>query len=380
MKLTRPILGVAGALAALALAAPAAFAAPANDHPTPPTASASGAVFVQTDNLAANAVVAYKRSPQGKLTKAGIYKTGGKGGMLEGAKVDFLASQGSLALDPEAGLLFAVNAGSNTITEFAVDGTKLKREAIVPSGGEFPASIAVRGETLYVLNARGGGSIQGYRLAGGKPQLVKGWNRPLGLDPNATPEFTHTPGQVAFTPDGSKLIVTTKGNTSAIEVFAVAGNGAPAKTPVITSLPEAVPFAVDFDSAGHLLVSEAGPNAVASFTIGSNGSLTPFGAAVPTGQEATCWINHVGNAFFLSNAGSGTVSAFGVNGSSLTPLGNTTTSPGTVDSAVVGKFLYVQTGGEGVVDAFSVAAGGKLTPLGKVTVPNAVGGEGIVAD
>lgn len=303
MRFTRPILGAAGALAALALAAPAAFAAPAN-HPTPPTASASGAVFVQTDNLSANAIVAYKRSPQGKLTQAGIYKTGGKGGMLEGAKVDFLASQGSLALDPEAGLLFAVNAGSNTITEFAVDGTKLKREAIVPSGGEFPASIAVRGETLYVLNARGGGSIQGYRLAGGKPQLVKGWNRPLGLDPNATPEFTHTPGQVAFTPDGSKLVVTTKGNTSAIDVFAVASSGAPAKTPVVTSLPEAVPFAVDFDSAGHLLASEAGPNAVASFTIGSNGSLTPLGAAVPTGQEATCWINHVGNAFFLSNAGS----------------------------------------------------------------------------
>jgi hypothetical protein len=231
-----------------------------------------------------------------------------------------------------------------------------------------------------VLNARGGGSIQGYRLAGGKPQLVKAWNRPLGLDPNATPEFTHTPGQVAFTPDGSKLIVTTKGNTSAIDVFAVAADGSPTKTPVVTSLPEAVPFAVDFDSAGHLLVAEAGPNAVASFTIGSNGSLTPLGAAVPTGKEATCWITHVGNAFFVSSAGSATVTAFGVNGSSLTLLGNTTTNPGTVDEAVVGKFLYVQTGGEGVVDGFSVGSGGKLAPLGKVTVPNAVGGDGIVAD
>src|ERR1700742_524583 len=110
---------------------------------------------------------------------------------------------------------------------------------------------------------------------------MAGWNRKLGLDPAATPEFTHTPGQVAFTPDGSKLVVTTKGNTSAIDVFAVAGNGAPTKTPVVTSLPEAVPFAVDFDSAGHLLVSEAGPNAVASFTIGSNRSLSAPRAPVP---------------------------------------------------------------------------------------------------
>lgn len=378
MRITRPILCAAGALAALALLAPAAFAAPAGHNPGP--ASAPGAVFVQTDNLSANAIVAYKRSPQGRLSKAGTYKTGGKGGALEGAKVDFLASQGALALDPEAGLLFAVNAGSNTITEFAVDGTNLKREAVVPSGGQFPASIAVHGETLYVLNARGGGSIQGYSLAGAKPKLKKGWNRPLGLDPNATPEFTHTPGQVTFTPDGSRLLVTTKGNTSAIDSFAIAADGSPTKTPVVTSLPEAAPFAVDFDSAGHVLVAEAGPNAVASFTIGSNGSLTPNGAAVPTGQEATCWISHVGNAFFVSNAASGSVSAFGTGSGALTPLGNTATNPGTVDSAVVGKFLYVQTGGEGAVDEFSVAPGGKLTPLGKVTVPNSVGGEGIVAD
>jgi hypothetical protein len=375
MRFTRPILGAAvGTLAALAVAAPSALAAPAPESATP----SQGAVFVQTDNLTANTVVAYKRSAKGRLTKAGVYKTGGKGGQLEGSKVDFLASQGSLAMDAETGTLFAVNAGSNTITEFAVDGTKLTREAIVPSGGEFPASVAVSGESLYVLNARGGGSIQGYSLKSGKPKLMKGWNRPLGLDPAATPEFTHTPGQVTFTPDGSKLIVTTKGNTSSIDVFAVK-NGAVAQTPVITSLPEAVPFAVNFDQAGNLLVAEAGPSAIASFKIASNGSLTPLGAAVPTGQEATCWITQVGNTAFVSNAGSGTVSAFGVKGASLTALGNTPTSPGTVDSATVGTYLYVQTGGEGVVDEFSVGTGGKLTPIGKVTVPGAIGGEGIVA-
>ena len=376
MRFTRPILGAAaGAIAALAVAAPSAFAAP----PTETSAtSQGGAVFVQTDNLTANTVVAYKRSAKGRLTKAGVYKTGGKGGQLVGSKVDFLASQGSLAMDAEAGTLFAVNAGSNTITEFAVDGTKLTREAIIPSGGEFPASIAVSGESLYVLNARGGGSVQGYSLKSGKPKLMAGWNRKLGLDPAATPEFTHTPGQVTFTPDGSKLIVTTKGNTSSVDVFAVK-NGAVAQTPVITSLPEAVPFAVDFDPAGNLLVTEAGPNAIASFKIASNGALTPLGAAVPTGQEATCWITQVGNTAFLSNAGSGTVSAFGVKGASLTALGNTPTSPGTVDSAAVGTYLYVQTGGEGVVDEFSVGTGGKLAPIGKVTVPGAVGGQGIVA-
>jgi 6-phosphogluconolactonase (cycloisomerase 2 family) len=379
MRFTRPILGAtAGTLTALALAVPSAFAAPASGHDGGPTHPSGGAVFVQTDNLAGNAVVAYKRSAQGRLTQAGVYETGGKGGALEGAKVDFPASQGSLALDPEAGLLFAVNAGSNTITEFAVDGTKLTMEAIVPSGGEFPASIAVHGESLYVLNARGGGSIQGYKLTDGKLSLQKGWNRPLGLDPAKTPEFTSTPGQVAFTPDGSKLLVTTKGNTSAIQVFKVEGSGAPAKAAVVTSLPEKVPFAVDFDSAGNVMVAEAGSNALASFAIAGNGSLTEL-ASAPTGQEATCWITHIGSTFYLSNAASGTVSAFAAKGSTLTPLGDTATSPGTVDAAVAGKFLYVQTGAEGVVDEFKALPGGKLQPLGKVTVPGAIGGEGIVA-
>jgi len=377
MRFTRPLLGVtAGALATLALAAPGAFAAPGSHGG--PAAASGGAVFVQTDNVAGNAVVAYKRSAAGRLTQAGTYKTGGNGGALEGAKVDFTASQGSLALDAEAGLLFAVNAGSNTITEFAVEGTKLTKEQTVPSGGEFPVSIAVKGESLYVLNARGGGSIQGYTLADGKLTLQAGWNRPLGLDPAKAPEFTSTPGQVAFTPDGSKLVVTTKGNTSAIQVFKVEGSGAPAKSAVVTSLPEKVPFAVDFDSTGNLVVAEAGANAVASFAIAGNGSLQEL-ASAGTGQEATCWVTHIGSTFYLSNAASGSISAFAVNGSAVAPLGNTATSPGTVDAATTGKFLYVQTGAEGVVDEFRALPGGKLQPLGKVTVPNSVGGEGIVA-
>jgi hypothetical protein len=38
----------------------------------------------------------------------------------------------------------------------------------------------------------------------------------------------------------------------------------------------------------------------------------------------------------------------------------------------------VQTGGTGIVDEFAVGANGALTEVGRVTVPNAAGGEGIV--
>ena len=42
-----------------------------------------------------------------------------------------------------------------------------------------------------------------------------------------------------------------------------------------------------------------------------------------------------------------------------------------------GRYLYVQTGANGIVDEFAVGFGGSLTEVGSVTVPGAVGGEGI---
>ena len=54
-------------------------------------------------------------------------------------------------------------------------------------------------------------------------------------------------------------------------------------------MPGTVPFAVDFDAAGHLVVTEAGTNALATFTIAADGTLAPIDEQ-PTGQAATCWI------------------------------------------------------------------------------------------
>jgi hypothetical protein len=49
----------------------------------------SAPVFVQTDNLAENTIVDYDCAPDGSLRQAGVYQTGGKGGALTGAVVDF---------------------------------------------------------------------------------------------------------------------------------------------------------------------------------------------------------------------------------------------------------------------------------------------------
>jgi DNA-binding beta-propeller fold protein YncE len=67
--------------------------------------------------------------------------------------VDHLASQGSLTYDPVHALLYAVNAGSNTISVFAVAGDRLFLRQVIGSGGVFPVSVAVHGDLVYALNA-----------------------------------------------------------------------------------------------------------------------------------------------------------------------------------------------------------------------------------
>ena len=362
---------------ALATATVGAFATPAvaANHPPPHV------VFVQTNALAGNQVVAYDQQDDGTLTLAQSYSTGGNGGALNGAVVDRLASQGSLTFDSRHSLLYAVNAGSNTVSVFAVNGDSLTLRELVPSGGEFPVSIGVHDDLVYVLNARAGGSVSGYHVRAGLLQPIPGSTRPLALNPAATPEFTSTPGQVGFSPDGRQVIVTTKGNGSNVDVFRVADRGLLSESPVVNNLPGAVPFAFDFDRHGSLVLTEAGPNAVESFTLRHDGDITPI-ASVATGQAATCWVTHIGSHFYASNAGSASLTQVDstVRGD-LSFVANVATGPGTVDAAASpdGEFLYVQTGGNGGVDVFRARTDGSLAPVGSVIVPNSVGGEGIAA-
>jgi DNA-binding beta-propeller fold protein YncE len=372
----RPALVTAAAVAAVATAATPALAGPASPAGLP---GASSAVFVQTDDTAGNHVVAYHRAADGTLTPAASYATGGGGGILAGSVVDHTASQGSLAYDPAHALLYAVNAGSDTITVFGVSGDRLTRREVLGSGGSFPVSVAVHGDLVYVLNALSGGNVQGFKVIGGFLAPLPGSRRHLGLDPAETPQFTSTPGQVAFTPDGSQLVVTTKNNGNDIDVFGVGFGGRLSARPVVNAEAGTVPFAISFDQSGHLVIAEAGTNALATFVLSSRGTARLLNEA-GTGQAATCWVTPAGPYLYASNAGSANVSGFiSSAGGALTLLGSTGTDAGTVDAAAAAGFLYVQTGANGIVDEFAIGTGGSLTKIGSVTVPGAAGGEGIVA-
>jgi 6-phosphogluconolactonase (cycloisomerase 2 family) len=339
------------------------------------------AVFVQTDNTAGNTIVAYTPTSGGGLQQAGTYPTGGNGGATNGSVVDHLSSQGSLAYDRRAGLLYAVNAGSNTITVFRVFGDSLIRSQVIGSGGQFPVSIAVHGSQVFVLNAWGGASVAGFLQFGGYLIPVPSWTRDLNLGTSSSTVFTGTPGQIGFTPDGSQLLVTTKNAADTVDVFHD-GLFGPSAEPTVTSLPGAIPFGFTFDQYGHLALVETGTDTVATFAIAPGGTLTQLGSAA-TGQVATCWITAAPQGtLYASNAGSGTESTLSTEpDGAVTLQGTTPTDAGTVDASVSsdGQYLYVQAGGPGNVDAYHINPGGSLTQTGSVTVPGAVGGEGIVA-
>jgi hypothetical protein len=329
-------------------------------------------VFVQTNEPTGNHIVVYDVPADGSLARAGTYATGGNGGVaLPGAESDHLASQGSLVYDAQHRLLLAVNAGSDSVSTFSVRGDRLELADVVASGGDFPASIAVHDNVVYVLNAGGTGIVQGFRIGGDTLHAIPHSARSLGLANSDPPNFLTSPGQVGFAPGGDQLIVTTKASRSTIDVFDVASNGRLSATPVRNPSATPIPFAFTFTPTERLAVGEAGVSALTTYVVGDDGTLADP-KSQSDNQMALCWILRVGRYYYVSNTASNTLSAYEISaGGQPTLVGPTgvvaTTEPGPIDLASPSetRFLYAQIG-SGSIDGFRVNDDGSLTKLGVV--------------
>jgi DNA-binding beta-propeller fold protein YncE len=367
MSIRRTLLGTAAVTAAvLGSAAAVPAASLAHDR-----SGRGSAVFVQTNDPAGNAILAYTRARDGSLTAAGRYSTGGDGGTQSGAPSDPLASQGSLVLDRRHGLLYAVNAGSDTLSVFKVRGAHLRLRELVPSGGSFPTSIAVSDHLVYVLNAGGEGAISGYRLHRGLLRPIRGSVRQLALGNATPPFFLSSPAQVGFTPDGEQLLVTTK-NHGFVDSFAISPGGRPAPAPVATATGP-VPFAFVFDPSHRLVLADASGSAN-TFRVRATGTLSPIGTPAPNGQTATCWLVAARGFYYATNTGSNTISGYSEDRAGqlalLLPGGvSAITDSGPTDIAAPsdGRFVYELNGVSGTLGIFAVGRDGALTHTGTVT-------------
>lgn len=369
MKIPIRLFGVLIAVAAAALASVVPVQAAQRGG-----SEAGHAVFVQTNDLEGNGVAAYRINPDGTLWYLNTYSTGGLGGRATGSASDPLASQGSLQLLPDAGLLLAVNAGSATISVFQVDGDRLELSQVLPSGGPFPAGLAVHDNLVYVLDAGGQGYVSGYRVGGGKLHPIENSTRTLLLGNSDTPFFLGSPAQAGFTPNGEHLIVTTKTHNT-VDVFSVGSDGRLSDAPTKNAAAP-VPFAFDFDGAGRMVLNFAGSSSLQTFTVNDDNTITPVGAATGDGQAALCWTTTAAGFEYASNTGSASVSQFHLSSNGTVTLVNSTAAtaiPGAIDSgAAGGRFLYVQSGSSSSVHVFSIGAGGSLV---RIQIANVLDGD-----
>jgi 6-phosphogluconolactonase (cycloisomerase 2 family) len=327
----------------------------------------SGAVYTMTNAKSGNAILRFHRSPQGALSPAGSFATGGAG---TGAG---LGNQGGLVLTWGNRRLLAVNAGSDEISVFAVWRGGLRLLDKVSSGGKNPVSIAVHGRLVYVLNAGGAVSdqdnITGFRMD---------WHGRLTPIPNSTRSLSAAatgPAQVGFSPDGRVLVVTEKG-TNNLVTFTVDFAGRPGARRIIASSGP-TPFGFAFARRDRLLVTEAsggGLSSVSSYQASRNGALVPITASLATKQKATCWlaVTRNGRFAYTTNTASSSVTGLRVDRRGRLALldangqsGSTGPNSRPIDMAFSSgdRFLYTLNGGNGTISAFRMQAHGSLHSL-----------------
>ena len=345
----------------------------------------AGAVFVMTNAADRNEIIAYDRSANGTLREGSTFDTGGRG---SGGLVDPLESQGSLILNQNHSLLFAVNAGSGNVSVFRVDRSRLSLVDVVHSGGTEPNALAQHGDLLYVLNTGGSSGVAGFRLE------EDGKLTPIANSVRFLSTNTSGAASLSFSPDGRFLVITER-LTNSIDVFSVQEDGTLA--PIVVNQ-DALPgtFGVAFAPNGTALVVETGPagaqngSTISSYAVQEDGTLFSISAGIPTLGAATCWnvATPDGRFVYTNNAGSFNISGFaiGSNGT-LTPLPNTVQASDPNGSANIditissdGKFLYSLNVGIGTIGIFGINKDGSLSNLGSIGGVLAKGGfNGIAA-
>jgi 6-phosphogluconolactonase (cycloisomerase 2 family) len=345
----------------------------------------TGAVFIMTNDAKKNQVIAYERAANGTLLDGVAYDTNGRG---SGGVTDPLESQGSLTLSQDHSLLFAVNAGSGSVSVFSVHKANLTFLNKTASEGVQPSAVAENGGLVYILNSGGAGSVVGFHLDfGGQLKEIA----------NSTRFLTGTTSggaSLSFSPDGQFLVVTERVANN-LDAFHIEADGT--LSPIIVNAnPAPGTFTVSYAPNDFAIVSETGPatgnnaSAISSYKVKSNGTLAAITQSLPTFAAGNCWnvITPDGTKVYVSNSASDNISGFNIGKTGkLTPIGNAVvgsnpTGSHNVDIAITanGKYLYTINSQSGNIGVFAINEDGSLIGLGQAgNLPKSVGFNGIAA-
>ena len=378
-------------LTVLGLAVFAANAGLAQDTGQGGNQPKAGAVFAMTNIAARNQIVVFRRATNGTLTAVDRVWTGGSG------KGDDFDTQGGLVLRDDHRFLYACNAGSNDISVFAVDGTRLTLIQKIFSGGVVPESLTFHGNLMYVLHGSvADNNISGFTVA------ANGRLTPLPHSTRALSSPIAVPGVVQFSPDGRVLVVTLKAaqvgvnpGPFVIDTFTVGPNGLASAARPQASFGRR-PFAAVFRSNGRMIVVESHnpfPNQAAASSYNVNpatGDIDVITGSEHNGQTDSCWVllSKDERYAYTANFATGTVSSFRFEPSGNVELINgraavlgLTSQPTDIRISEDGHFFYVLLRGAGEVAAFRLEENASLTPLGRVSggLPVNTGASGLAA-
>jgi hypothetical protein len=263
--------------------------------------------------------------------------------------------------------LFAVNAGSNTVAMFDIDAADPTRLRMVGSPadtlGDFPVTIAAS-NVLSLVCVANAGTINGvacFHLTseGLVPDGVG--LRSLGLSQTNPPSLTKDgPTEIFFSPDLSRLYLTTKGGSDNgfISVFAVqhglASDNETRSSPDGTT---ALFGAIAIPGTDQLLAADASFG-VAILGVDYNNKVSTVAKVPVPNQTATCWIEYssVADVAFVTDPFVNHLVEVDVYTAAITHIYNVSNAenPGLIDFVVPSDFLYALSPGYGTVDECSV--------------------------
>jgi 6-phosphogluconolactonase (cycloisomerase 2 family) len=402
----RPLSRAAGALAMLALGHLMTRAVLAE------APRASNVVYVESNDPAGNAIFAFARGDDGRLTplRGSPYPAGGLGITPTFALGPFDSDQ-NVIVNPSHTLLFAVNGGSDTIAVFhiAADGS-LSHVAgsPFPSGGSNPVSVGLTPDNiLCVVNqdqdpGHPGRSLPDYATFRVTPQ---GMLIPI---PRSTvfADLGTSPSQALPSPDG-RLLFDANFLGGLLRSFQIGANGRlspaaalplPAAEFADTGAPP-LPLGLAVHPERPLLyVGFVTINRLGIYRYNDSGRLR-FLRTVPNSGNALCWvtINHDATRLYTSNTGDPSVSVYDISHDPSEPIeiqrvmlkGQGSCFQFALDST--GRFLHVVTQQSAATQdvtanalhVLRVAADGTLTEVPSsptlLPVPNLTRPQGVAA-
>ncbi|KAF2462826.1 uncharacterized protein BDR25DRAFT_386055 [Lindgomyces ingoldianus] len=340
------------------------------------TALTSPAVYFITNN-AQNAVVALPINSDGTLGDASVTATGGAGSnSIDGATKqpavpDALVGQSALTVSGQN--IFAVNAGSNTVSMFAIspnDPLKLQQvgqPAALP--GTFPNTVAASSANSLVCvgttGSKAGVSCANFDTKNGIGQMDS--LRPFDLgqsDPPVGP--TNTVSQTFFSEDETMLFTTVKGDPAANKTGFLTGAGAGTSiSKLSTQETQSSPpgTAVLFGSQpipgqNQIFATDASFGA-GILSLDSSNTATLIANQSINGQKATCWatISLSTNSAFVTDVGVNRIVEMSLKDASIVGVIDLSTveasaaDPGLIDLKAAGNFLYALSPGNGTSEA-----------------------------